>query len=226
MSILVHAVSGAPIPWRVLCGLAFKGLRYEINYLQASKGEHKSPEFLKLNPRGTIPVLESDGIILRDSIAMLAWLDDQYPELPLFGDRPAHSARIWQATMETAEYLRAAQHAVFAPIFLQGKSMQSLTGAERDDALAKVKSYREELTRLEQLLDEDPFMAGVNVSAADAVAFPEIRTMQRAFETKLDDMVALGLANLEVEFPKLKAWKERVEELPGMAKTLPPHWSE
>lgn len=226
MTLTVHAVSGAPLPWRVLCGLAFKGLDYEINYLQASKREHKSEAFLKLNPRGTIPVLETGDLILRDSMAILAWLDRQYLEKPLFGASADEAGKIWQITVETAEYLRAAQHAVLFPILVQGKSVRDLTGDELNQVLEHVKVFRAELARLEALLGDGDFMFGGAPTAADAVAFPDVRTLQRAFETKADDIDALGLTGLPQEFPKLEAWKQRIEAYPGIDKTMPPHWAQ
>lgn len=226
MTLIVHAVSGAPIPWRVLCGLAFKGLDYKINYLQASKGEHKSEAFLKLNPRGTIPVLETGDLILRDSMAILAWLDRQYPEKPLFGASPDEAGRIWQITVETAEYARPAQHAVLFPILVQGKAVRDFSGDDMKRMLEHVDVFRTELARLEALLDESAFMFGACPTAADAVAFPDIRILQRAFETKADDIEALGLTDLPQQFPKLEAWKQRIEAYPGIDKTMPPHWTQ
>lgn len=226
MTLTVHAVSGAPIPWRVLCGLAFKGLDYKINYLQASKGEHKSDAFLKLNPRGTIPVLETGDLILRDSMAILAWLDRQYPTTPLFGASPEEAGRIWQITVETAEYFRSAQHAVFFPILVQGKSVREFDDAERNVAMEHVDAFRAELARLEALLEKSDFMFGPRPTAADAVAFPDVRTQQRAFETKAEDIDALGLSGLPEEFPRLEAWKQRIEAYPGIEKTMPPHWTQ
>ena len=108
MTLTVYTISGAPRGWRVLVGLTLKGLDYEVRYLEGSKRQHKSAEFLKINPRGTVPVLNADGQIVRDSIAILAWLDRQYPDKPLFGEAADEAARIWQLTMECCDYLRDA----------------------------------------------------------------------------------------------------------------------
>ncbi len=72
MTIKLTTISGSPRGWRVLLGLAFKGLTVEINELKRSENEHKSEPFTSLNPRGTVPVLESDGLVIRDSMAILA----------------------------------------------------------------------------------------------------------------------------------------------------------
>ena len=105
MSILVHSVSGAPRPWRVLLALTFKKLDFHIKYMRADRGEHKAEPYLTLNPRGTVPTIEADGIVLRDSIAALAWLDRAYSDYPLFGKSPREAAIVWQITLEREKKL-------------------------------------------------------------------------------------------------------------------------
>jgi glutathione S-transferase len=43
-------------------------------------GEHRSPEFLKLNPAGKLPVLVDDDLVLTESVAIVLYLADKYPE--------------------------------------------------------------------------------------------------------------------------------------------------
>ena len=86
MPITVYNISGAPRGWRVLVGLELKGLDYKVQHLSASDGEHKQPAFLNINPRGTVPALTTETITLCDSIAILAWLDREYPHNLLFGE--------------------------------------------------------------------------------------------------------------------------------------------
>lgn len=224
MSLIVYIVSGAPRPWRVLAGLTLKRLEFETRTLQASKREHKSPAFLALNPRGTVPVLQAGDLVLRDSVGILAWLDRRYPERPLFGATPRDAGEIWQRVLESAEFLRAAQHGVFAPIFLQGRPVPDKGSEEARVMSAAAGRLRAECERLEALLEDGAFLYGDGPTAADAVAFPEIRLIQRGLDTKPDHMAALGLNTLWAAFPKLRHWKDRFAALPGMEKTMPPHW--
>lgn len=228
MSLIVFAVSGAPRPWCVLAGLTLKQLDFEVRTLQASKREHKSPAFLKLNPRGTVPVLQAGDLTLRDSIGILAWLDRQYPERPLFGETPHDAGHIWQAVLESAQYLRAAHNDLFAPIFLQGRPVPKKDTEEARAMLAAADRLRAECARLESMFESgafhSAFLCGDTPTAADAVAFPDIRLLQRGLDTKPDHMTAAGLDTLWTELPKLRAWKDRFESLPGMARTMPPHW--
>lgn len=117
MTLTVHTFSGSPRGWRVLLGLTFKGLSWDTNYLSLAQGDHHKPEFLSLNPRHTVPVIEADGVVLRDSIAILAWLDRQHPEKPLFGNTPGEAADIWQVAMECCDYLRDANRQLLTEVF-------------------------------------------------------------------------------------------------------------
>lgn len=224
MSLVVHAISGAPRSWRVLVGLAFKNLDYTINYLEASKAEHKSPDYLKIHPRGTVPALEGEGLILRDSIGILAWLDRQYPGSPLFGETPEDAGNIWQITLESADYLRSAHQLVFFSLLALGEEVPAATTAEGKAMREAADDLRKECGRLETLLRNSDFLYDGTPSAADAVAFPEIRLIQRAAESKPQALTALGLSDIFTEFPRLAAWTDRVEHWPGMEKTMPPHW--
>ncbi|MEM8696975.1 MAG: glutathione S-transferase family protein [Pseudomonadota bacterium] len=220
MSILVYSVSGAPRPWRALLGLAFKGLTYETRILKASEGEHKAAPYLSVNPRGTVPTLVEGDTVMRDSIAALAWLDRAYPDRPLFGESAEEAAYIWQRTTEFADYLRDACHGVLAPIFFHGAN------AATPELVAAAETLRAEFAGLEKLLGQAPFLSGDRAGAADAVAFPEVRLIQRAVETHTALMTDLGLGSFSQDYPGLANWKGRIEALAGVAKTFPPHWKE
>src|SRR5262245_50066005 len=63
-------LSGSPYAWRGLLALEVKQLKYTSRLLDASKGEVKAPEYLKLNPRGTVPTLKDGEVIVRESLAI------------------------------------------------------------------------------------------------------------------------------------------------------------
>lgn len=220
MMITIHTISGAPRPWRILLGLCFKERAFETITLKASEGEHKAKEFLALNPRGTVPVLVDGSVIVRDSLAALAWLDRAYPDPPIFGSTSDQAAVVWQKTAEFADYLRAAVKNVLAPVFFGGATKAS------PDLFAAAYNAKAELAGLETALRAEFFLAGERPSAADAVAFPEVRLLQRANDTKPDIMREIGFLNIYEEFPQLGAWVARIEALPGYEKTQPQHWKD
>ena len=220
MTITLHTISGAPRPWRVLLALIFKGLEFDTILLQASKQEHKAQPFLAINPRGTVPVLTEGLITIRDSVAALAWLDRAYPEKPLFGPSPEEAARIWQQTTEICDYLRSAASDVMTPVFFQNAETAT------PDLLNAAERARSELAGLERALEASRFVAGDAPTAADACAFPEVRLLQRANETRAGIMNDLGLKDMYRRYPKLDAWVARIEAWPGYEQTAPQHWKE
>lgn len=220
MTLTLYSVSGAPSPWRVQVGLALKGLPFALKTLSAQKKEHKTPEFLKLNPRGTVPVLQVGDLCLTDSLGILAWLDRAYPDRLLFGETASQSAVIWQRSMTIAEFLPPAISGVLRPLFFGGETQAT---AALQDAAQVLKN---ELSILEDHLTGDHYLSGDMAGAADAVAFPHIRLVVRATETHAATMQALELKGLQPEFPALADWAAQIEALPGIAATFPPHWQD
>jgi maleylacetoacetate isomerase len=60
------------------CRIAFnlKGVTPQTVFVHLAKGEHKKPEFMKLNPQGLVPALEVNGHVLTQSLAIIEWLDE------------------------------------------------------------------------------------------------------------------------------------------------------
>ncbi len=90
-------------PRRVRIFLAEKGVELETVDIDMMKGENRTPEFLAMNPMGTLPVLElDDGTILSESIAISRYLEHLHPEPALFGATPLEQAQVemWNRRME------------------------------------------------------------------------------------------------------------------------------
>jgi glutathione S-transferase len=108
-------------PRRVSIFLAEKDLEIPWQPVDMAAGEHKSPEFLKKNPSGRVPVLElDDGSCLSETIAICRYLESQHPDPPLFGVGPRDQAivEMWQRRVEieililTSMYVRHAEPAL------------------------------------------------------------------------------------------------------------------
>ncbi|MGH6853862.1 MAG: glutathione S-transferase family protein [Aestuariivirga sp.] len=59
------------------------GAKYELSHIDFQKGDHKTPEFLAINPMGKIPVIVVGGTVITEAPAILAWLADAYPKAGL-----------------------------------------------------------------------------------------------------------------------------------------------
>ncbi len=222
----LYHFSGAPRAWRVLLGGAFKGIELERQLLSYADGDHRTEGFLALNPRATVPVLTVGDTKLRDSIAILAWLDRAYLDKPLFGSTPDEAAVIWQIAMECAEFLREASHMLLLQVFSSDGRIPSADSPEHATLQSGADLMHAECRYLESLLsDGRPFLAGEVPTAADAVAYPEIRLMERAVTIKHELMADLGFGDPPALYPLTAAWKARLSAMPEVAATLPQHWN-
>jgi maleylpyruvate isomerase len=69
--------------YRVRIALNFKQLAYEQVAVDLRAGAQRAPEFLALNPQGLVPVLDDDGAVLSQSLPILNYLEERYPERSL-----------------------------------------------------------------------------------------------------------------------------------------------
>jgi glutathione S-transferase len=56
------------------------GLPHELRLFDVDRREHRTPEYLKLNPAGTVPTLVLDGLVLTETAAIAMHLGDLHPE--------------------------------------------------------------------------------------------------------------------------------------------------
>ena len=218
MSYELYTIAGAPRPWRAMLGLVAKGLPFTARILEASSKQHKGPAFLAINPRGRVPVLVGGKFKLCESLAILAYLDREHPEPPLFGRTPEQCGKVWEQVMAADHYLRDAVQAVVGPLL-------GVRDAVSEAALTQTAaSLRDELARLETRLEHSAFLCGDAISAADCVVFPEVRLTLRTSERFPDVTARLGLNPLADAFPRLRRWIDRIESLPGYDQTFPAHW--
>jgi maleylacetoacetate isomerase/maleylpyruvate isomerase len=68
--------------YRVRIALSVKGLDWEQHYVSLPKMEHRDPAYLGVNPQGLVPALVEDGRLFAQSLAILEYLEEAYPEPP------------------------------------------------------------------------------------------------------------------------------------------------
>ena len=59
------------------------GVEFEARLVRFVKGEHKSPEFKRVNPKGKVPALEIGGQVLTENVAILTYLNECFPQVGL-----------------------------------------------------------------------------------------------------------------------------------------------
>ncbi|MBM4260897.1 MAG: glutathione S-transferase family protein [Deltaproteobacteria bacterium] len=186
---------------RVKIALAEKGLKWEGVWVKLSKRDQKSPEHLKRNPYGKIPVIDIDGKMLFESCIINEYLDEIYPNPPLQPKDPYLRAR---GRILNDYFLNYMHEPYWA---LRGEMMKN--EAERDQKLV-AETRKEVINRLrylEQALGDQPFFLG-DYSLTDIALLPRF--------PKIAQYGALPGDTL----PKLTAWFERMKQRPAVQTVL------
>lgn len=93
----LHGYWRSSSTWRVRAALALKGVSYEVVPVHLRNGDQRSDAHTALNPLQQVPVLElADGARLTQSVAILEWVDESFPEPPLLPAEPLARARVRQ----------------------------------------------------------------------------------------------------------------------------------
>jgi maleylacetoacetate isomerase/maleylpyruvate isomerase len=84
MTLRLYSYWRATAPYRVRIGLALKGLSYRYAAVDLLGGDQRAPQYRSINPQGLTPALEiDDGRVLTQSLAILEWLEEAYPQPPI-----------------------------------------------------------------------------------------------------------------------------------------------
>ena len=80
--------------FRVRIALNLKNLNYESAFIHLRRGDQRQPGFLDINPQGLVPALEVDDTLLIQSLPIIEYLDETYPEPPLLPSDAKGRARV------------------------------------------------------------------------------------------------------------------------------------
>jgi maleylacetoacetate isomerase len=80
--------------YRVRIALNMKGLAYEQESIHLARGRQYDPEFSAISPQNLVPVLEHEGRLLYQSLPILQFLDEVYPNPPLLPKDPYERNRV------------------------------------------------------------------------------------------------------------------------------------
>ncbi|MSQ66983.1 MAG: maleylacetoacetate isomerase [Gammaproteobacteria bacterium] len=94
----IHVAQLSAASYRVRIALQLKQVSYRSVVLSLTRagGEQLAPEYRSLNPQGLVPTLVDDDFLLTQSLAMVEYLDERYPNPPLLPAAPRPRARARQ----------------------------------------------------------------------------------------------------------------------------------
>lgn len=170
--------------FRVRIGLQIKGLSYDYVPVHLVKGEQLQEPFAALSPERLVPLLDVDGHLLSQSMAILEYLDETHPQPPLLPSDPLGRARVRALAQDIACEIHPLNNLRVLRYLVRdlGVSDDAKNGWYRH----WVESGLEAVER--QLAGSDAtgeFCHGDTPTLADCVLVPQLFNAQR-FECRLD----------------------------------------
>ncbi|MGI9202372.1 MAG: glutathione S-transferase family protein [Woeseiaceae bacterium] len=192
MSITLYDTSVSGHSHRVRLFLALLGIEYQTIDVDMRKGEHKTPDYLKLSPLGQVPTLVDGNDVITDSTAALVYLAKKYGDENWLPEDPAGAAKIqrWLSTA-SGELFRGPVIARAIKLF------------DRDYYYDDASMWTDRLlTWMQTELEAKTWLAAEHVTIADIAMYSYLRVANE------------GEIDME-PYPAILRWLGDVEKLPG-----------
>ncbi|XP_039118208.1 glutathione S-transferase zeta class-like [Dioscorea cayenensis subsp. rotundata] len=189
---------------RVRIALNLKGLDYEYETVNLLKDEQFDPEFEKLNPIKYVPSLVDGDVVVGDSLAIILYLEDKYPQHPLLPKDLKKKALNLQVANIVGSSIQPLQNLSILK-FIETKF-------DADEKLKWVQHYiGKGFSALEKLLKDVPgkYATGDEVLLADVFLAPQIDAGVARFRIDM------------TEYPRLARAHAAYSELPAFQAALP-----
>jgi maleylacetoacetate isomerase len=190
--------------YRVRVALHLKGLDYNSVAVNLVDGDQRSNDYLALNPQGLVPALTTGaGDLLTQSIAILEWLEETWPEPALLPAEPLARARVRAMVQTIACDIHPLNNL---------RVLNYLTGTLGVSDEARLAWYHHWIdlgfSSLEQLVTGSDYCFGTTATLADVCLLPQMYNARRFQQ----DLTA---------FPRLQRIALHLEQLPAFASASP-----
>ena len=201
----LHGYWRSTASYRVRIALELKGLEYRQVTHDLRTGAQRDENFVALSPQGLVPALEWNGIILTQSLAIIEWLDEQWPTPPLLPDDP-----LGRATVRAMAQIVACDIHPLNNLRVLTALREQLNANQTQVSEWIARWIRDGFAALETLVARhgDRFAYGDRPGLADCCLVPQLFGAER-FEVDLSS------------FPRLLAVAERARQLDAFRKAAP-----
>ncbi len=179
-----------------------KGIEFEEVLVYTGAGSAYRPDYLEMSPLGKVPCLQTDEGFISESRCIVEYLEDAYPDVPLFPKSPFQRAKLRELSQIIDLYLELAARRML-PATLMGVDAPEVVKNEVRETILRG------ITALRSLASFDGFLLGGAFSAVDVSAvlhFPVVSLVATAQFGK--DPLA--------DVPRLEAYMERLSERPTL----------
>ncbi|MBK8741716.1 MAG: glutathione S-transferase family protein [Betaproteobacteria bacterium] len=186
---------------KVRLALLEKGIAFEED---ANCRPSQKDEWLARSPMGKVPVIEVDGTALAESQAICEYLEDAYPQVPLYPKDPLARAKVRELIAVIELHMELVARRLYGALYFGGQvSEETKKEVERD--LAKgVRAFS-------KVAKFDPYIAGKEFTLADCVAFVSLPLIS------MTSKLAFGKDALD-SVPQLKPYLKMLGERPHFRK--------
>lgn len=165
--------------YRLRIAFALKGIEYETIHIDLLKGEHQTDAYKAINPLGTVPYMIDGEVELNQSLAILSYIDELYPEPPLvYGDAASIAYQKQLATLVSTEMHPFGTPQVWKK-YLMGELNASQDQANQwiDHWLSRGLNAYE--TTLKKAGTSGKFSYGDQITVADICLLPQLYNARR-----------------------------------------------
>jgi glutathione S-transferase len=221
---------------KVRFALAEKRLDWTSHYVDILRGEQFRPEYLALNPKGVVPTLVHDGAVIVESTVICEYLEEAFPEHPIYPRSPLERARVRVWTKAVDEELHPACSAITYVVshrhtILRSGGARSFEqfaaraasegmaarlqkwqwiqqGLEAPGAADKIRLYDAYLHKMDEALAESEWLVAGRFSMADIALAPYVNRL-----------AALAMSGLweNGRLPRVEQWFVRLRARPTFA---------
>jgi len=199
--IKLYDFKSSPNCQRVKIVLAEKHLSYEIVPIDLRAQAQKTPDYLKLNPYGKVPVLTDDDTVLYESCIINEYLEEKYPNPPLLPKEPGKKAKARILIDYGMAHFDGPYQKLRMELTKDSKeqNQQVIDGAKND--------LKRLLQRFESEIGDQPYLTG-DFSLVDADLLPRL--------SRLEGFGVLPDPSL----PRLGKYMERMKARPSVKAVL------